>query len=785
MQKKYKKALAFAVSLSLSAAVLSACGDSRQADQTNTTDYTSASKEPKAMGRYLEEELPLPEEVHNVTSFKILDSGIMRLVYTDSDYQYHIADSKDQGHTWEEKESPSKIFGLNPEDTYISNISLSSDGAVFAAACNTVESNKDSGIFLYYLSADGVPTQLTLENSRETAYITTRYVYQSCFTPGNTILINDYSNGIAEIDPNNNSLLTRYETGECVETFGTAGNYLISIQNQTVHYYDLTTGDPVDTADTLTEQLSKNPENLVMTSTSSFPVFFTDGDIDHSLFYIDKNGICRYVMEGSTVEQIVNGNLNTISSPDAGFVDFTRDQKGSFYLAANLYDSSVTTPKVFRYVYSADIPSVPDTELTVYTLTENRFIQQAAIIFQKENPDVYVNVETGMSGDDSVTGMDAVKILNTEIMAGKGPDLLILDGLPAETYREKGLLEDISGLLKDTKLLDNIRAAYTEEDGSIYSMPVKFAIPFIQGKKEIIDELKNNPYPLKVLADAAERQKDTYDLRHYFDLLATSPQLLIKAYSNVCMPAWIKEDGTLDETTISQYLEQTKRIYQSQKDAVESTEQHYDQSYASVADQYTRESFKSSSFAMNLLSGSCIIGTGGMFSSSDLAWLDSLENVNDTITSTLWNGQSQNIFFPECLAGISAKAKEKEAAEQFIRFIFSEEGQKSGSDNGFSVNSTVYENIVNWKQGENETLSFAGSSDNETGESINLEIKQASDDKIREIMELGKTLTVPSETNEIVLNAVIESGARYFRDEITLDEAVKGAVQEVNLYLSE
>ena len=40
-----------------------------------------------------------------------------------------------------------------------------------------------------------------------------------------------------------------------------------------------------------------------------------------------------------------------------------------------------------------------------------------------------MNIEAGMSGDDSVTDTDALKVLNTEIMAGTGPDVLLLDGI--------------------------------------------------------------------------------------------------------------------------------------------------------------------------------------------------------------------------------------------------------------------------------------------------------------------------------------------------------------------
>ena len=55
----------------------------------------------------------------------------------------------------------------------------------------------------------------------------------------------------------------------------------------------------------------------------------------------------------------------------------------------------------------------------------------------------------------------------------------------------------------------------------------------------------------------------------------------------------------------------------------------------------------------------------------------------------------------------------------------------------------------------------------------------------KRVQELGKTLTQPSEQNEIILEAVASNGSRYLEGEISLEEAAKGAIQQVNLYLSE
>lgn len=84
-----------------------------------------------------------------------------------------------------------------------------------------------------------------------------------------------------------------------------------------------------------------------------------------------------------------------------------------------------------------------------------------------------------------------------------------------------------------------------------------------------------------------------------------------------------------------------------------------------------------------------------------------------------------------------------------------------------------------------EPLVYTSITNASTGEQLDLEIYPPSEETAKNIIELGKTLTVPSEQNPIIRNAVIKSGTRYLKDEISLDEAVNAILQEVNLYLSE
>ena len=63
--------------------------------------------------------------------------------------------------------------------------------------------------------------------------------------------------------------------------------------------------------------------------------------------------------------------------------------------------------KIYRYSYSADTSSVPEKEIKVYSLEDCSVLRQAISVYQKQNPDVYVDLEIGMSGEDSVTASDA------------------------------------------------------------------------------------------------------------------------------------------------------------------------------------------------------------------------------------------------------------------------------------------------------------------------------------------------------------------------------------------
>lgn len=762
---------------------LSGCGNEKDAgsyaeEETKKAEGESQGEE-KAMGRYLESDLNLPKECDMADSIEFLEDGTLRICYKNSDYQAMYADSRDNGETWGEPVSIPALLGLDPETVTVDLVKPAKDGGIFARAYSEEKPDEPSSRH-YYIDPEGNAREMNLEALGEGFYI-----WDCEFTGKQTILIRTITE-IAEVSLKDDHIETKYEEGGGTQYMGLVDHYLLAVADGGIHYYDIDTGKPIEDESAFTKLFAANEQNLSRNTTSSYTSLFLAGDEKDSLFFVDKRGIYRYAFGGSIAEQIADGNLNSLNSPDTALLDMVKDSQGRFYLLISDY-SSGRTARILRYEYSEEVAAVPDTELTVYSLKESRFMRQAAAIFQKKYPDIYLNLETGMTGEDAVTTTDALKTLNTEIMAGKGPDVLILDGISEETYVEKGLLADLSGILSKVQetdgILENILDPYKKEDGNIYSMPVKFAIPVMAGHQEDIEKVTD----LASLADLVEAHQDEYKLENGRPVRmpmnqVCSPELLLTDLADVSAGAWLKEDGTLDEEALTQYLAQANRMYQPTREMMEEALGE-DQIYYF----YDQQEMKYGINATDVLDGQCIVGLGRIYSSDEIANLYSTERYDDSIHVKLWNGQEENCFIPIQTIGISAKAREKDAAEKFVEFLFSQEGQGIGASNGIPVNKAVFHNADYWKKGEEDEILWVSSHSYNDGSSQEqtFECRQQTEAYTEQFLAMAESLEKPSKENEFILSAVRDAGTRYLKGECSLDEAVKAAVQEVNLYLSE
>lgn len=781
---KHKRNFAAVMSVCVAAgsiAGFSGCG--KEAVSSQSDEGGKKDTEEKAMGRYLEEDLAVPEGCSQIIAMELLENETLRLVYFTAD-GVQVSDSKDKGKTWESPQNIRELAKVDDSLEFGSSAAIAKDGGIFTTFLE-MQDEENYILHYFYISPSGEVKELDLNEA------TDGYIFRCAFSEKGNLLLSS-SNGVQEVNPQDGSIVHSYDEGSMVTIFDTVGTRLISVVDTEIHYYDMETGKPLDEEEILTKEIASNPDNLQMTGMGVNNLLFLEGDEKDSLFYVSHDGIYRYAFGGSVVEQVADGKLNSLNSPDIAFTDMARDKDGSFYLAVSDMSQGDSVGRICKYVYSKDTPAVPDTELTVYSLADDDFLRQAAAAFQKKYPDIYLNLETGMTGEDAVTETDALKALNTEIMAGKGPDILLMDGIAADTYIEKGMLEDLSGILKDADILENIIEPYKDGEGKIYQIPVKFGIPYIQGKKEYVDAISD----LTSMADTIESHKEEYTKDTLPFSSSYSPYMLLKGLAAVNMSAWVNEDGTLNQEAVQGFLEQANRIYQSAKAPAEEQLASFGTTVEEMEEAnevrklYSEFGAVFSQFGvggLSLIGGSNILGTGGVYSPSDLRSIYSVEQQGDSISGKLWNGQTKDAFIPQKLVGISAKSSEKEAAEKFVSYLFSDEGQRVGSSNGLPVRKSVYEDVSYWMGNakEGDVTSVTSSYNNQTGESVDLNIVQPGEAVIREMQDLGKTLTTPVKENRMILSAVLDAGASYLKGEISVEEAVEKAASQVNLYLSE
>lgn len=188
------------------------------------------------------------------------------------------------------------------------------------------------------------------------------------------------------------------------------------------------------------------------------------------LYIACRTGLYRYIWGGSVIEQIADGQMTALG-------DTQRSPRALQVLDNGEFRVMFSGNYMVEMYYDETLPARPSKELTVYSLEEIGWIRYAGQLFQKEHPDVLVRYETGMDGDNAVGREDALKNLNTRLLAGDVPDVIVMDQMDIEQYADKGVLRELDGILQpylDEGILyrNIVEGMRMTEKNKIYSVPM-------------------------------------------------------------------------------------------------------------------------------------------------------------------------------------------------------------------------------------------------------------------------------------------------------------------------
>lgn len=753
-------------------------GGGSTGDVTENTKDAAGTKqsEPVAMGRYIENVTDLSGRIGGFRSglFRLADGT---LIITDSSEPFLV--SKDNGETWEEEKSGWRSR-LNAEGHSIMGSAIGADHTTVVIYSDRDEDGEYIQSCLL-IKPDG--TEIPVENPTAAdggfpdavAVADNGRVFMSAI--GNDNLYEVKEDGSCEV------FLTIQNGSPGLMQF--QGNLLVmdgSIYNAPL-LYDIEKGEYVE--DEALESFVKEDYKggNKFNTDNGYEMFFFPGEED-ILYIAGAKGLHRHVIGGSAMEQVIDGSLSTFGNPAHRILAVVLLENNEFLA---LFDDS----RLVRFTYDPDMPTVPSERLSVYSLKENSTIQQAISLYQTANPEVFVQYEIGMEQNSSIMREDALKSLNTKIMAGEGPDVLILDGMPLASYIEKGLLMDLTPLLSDLngeeELFGNIVNAMKMEDG-IYAMPCEIEIPVISAKAEYLSGMKD----LEGIADAVERLRKENPEKDLIDL--STEKSVLRFFGMVCVPAWTDADGSLNKEAVTEFLTQSKRIYDAQMDGlpdkIVDSYKRGNESWLQWAGETREDSIylRSGCHSLEYVGGYKQLEMGtvnALWSYTDLISANRVKGFEDSEWSVM-NGQSNNVFCAETLLGINAASPYTAQAEDFIKLCLGRENQIN-LFGGLPVNKAALAEICianPLEVGENGEYGYSGSS-NEDGERVEYVSYWPDDSQVTRLRKCVESADTAYIEDVVIESVVYEEGITYLQGRESLEEAVNNIYKKIAIYMAE
>lgn len=748
-----------------------------------------------AMGRYMESSQTL--DIGEVTDLAALSDGRLELLENGSEGRYV---SKDGGKTWEADILPGwydlvteayvidmkgapdgsvallcKDYVLPSDEEETEEESTEVDGEVTAEG----EGAEENGIWLCLISPQGeekrfsVPSgemenisKLSFSEDGEHLYLATggEEVYEVDRETGESRLV-------MQIDVN-------------PDVFYVWDHYLAAKNEQDgIFLYDLDTREEIED-EVFSDFVAQNYKKESGVFSSTYTIFPAE---DGGIYLAGAAGLHRHVIGGAVMEQVINGGLCSLSDPSKPVSVMMRTANDGFLAA-------FSRGKLASFTYDPNMPSTPSQTISAYSLTENDILRQAITRYQEKNPDVYVEYRVGMGEEDGVTREDAIKKLNTELMAGKGPDLLILDGLPLDSYQEKGVLMDISPYLAQLEaeepLLPNIKESFTK-DGKITMIPAAVTLPMYCAKQDDMAEVSD----LSTLADLFEKLRKEHPGEELMELY--SKDMLFDALFPVCAPKWIGEDGKPDEEQISDDIAQMKRIYDA---CMEGLPNQVLMKYKGYTEMQVTSNDKATAYndlgggGIQIAGGNVQVSMGELINGYNYGLLQSVKQAEGKEQYRLEQipGGVKDAFTPVTLMGINASSQKSDLAGDFMKMILSKEMQSMIYPVGFPVNEEglpLYLESLGGQLPEGlrkpgEPYGSHGFSGDD-GLLIVLTLYVPTKQETEELCNTLKTVRTPYLQNTALEDAVRETAAVYLDGICSLEEMMDGIREKSAIIMAE
>lgn len=450
------------------------------------------------------------------------------------------------------------------------------------------------------------------------------------------------------------------------------------------------------------------------------------------LCYVNNTGIHRVPWGGSLVQDMVVGNQYSFSSPFFYPTSLLAMEDGSYIVVGNNQSESV----VSHFEFDENASNTVQDKLMIWSLEDSYVLRAAVTAYNKKNPEITIEVEYGRNPNISgKTDSDIIRELNTRLLTGNSPDIIILDGLPSDAYIKQGLLLDLSGEINIENCYPNIMSAFTKNNKT-YAYPTLFQMPVFIARSG--EEYSDGISSLSELSQIAS-EKDSLYYGNYYEMFES----LYAAYSNTIFP----NNASVDETALRDFLQNTKTIS--------------DELQLSSEIEYIHGGVGSSGIPPR--QGLNALAEDSTKYAADILW-------EPTFTSTLFLFADREItplpgnsFIPICSAAISTQTLQKEIAIDFINTMLQDKDtQGTRMEQGFSV--IVDEHLSLYKKNGSDLV---GNPDLFDWNALILQF------------------TAPTITDKDLQEKLYEQAELLYQGKINVNEATNAILQNTKTYFAE
>lgn len=472
----------------------------------------------------------------------------------------------------------------------------------------------------------------------------------------------------------------------------------------------------------------------------------------------DQNKVWHYTLGGTTAELALDGGRFSISDPGLFVQSAVVGPEESLYFQMSDGNMASGNSRLLRYRWDSELAASAGGELTIFSLYRSDTVEAAVNAWQKATGGTatysWALEEGSEDGHTTVTGSreDALTQLNTQLLAGSGPDVLILDDMPVDSFIEKGLLMDLSGRVDTNGMLENMTGVWQTERG-LFALPAR-AFPLLAGADEATLATIKDAETLAGLLAAEpnivdDGRNEAMPLLAYYNTV----QLFDTFYPLYAKDIW--QGGQLNEDACRRFYELLGQIRAGGGAGLSNTAP-FDRPDGTY---YHPQNSTQGNFANCICRAFCspvysLNGLGG-----DFYYASRVSGTSTGEVKALATASGATSIQPVCAAGVNVSAQNPEGAVQFIQTLLSEEVQSQTTYDGVPVLKSAV--LSQWEEG------FA-------------QYDASSGTDIVAVLE-GMDPNVPS----TVLRSAVGAGAQQYFDGAGLDEAVETARQESALWLAE